>query len=125
MQEEVALLQLVEEEEVALAEDEVLGAELLHGTASQHVQSREEPAAAAALLVGNACVLHFDAEVLVLRAYVLLINGHLCDADIADGVAQSLLCGSSCVVALQLFEHLGRDACLCVEQRAEAHSNGT
>ena len=117
LQEEVALLQLVIEEEVALAEDEVLRTELLHSAASQHVQSRKEPAASTALLVGDACVLHLDAEVLVLRSGVLLVDGHLLEADVADGVAKRLLGGSSRVTALKLLEHIRRDVCLCVHHR--------
>ena len=109
LQEEVALLQLVVEEEVALAEHEVLCAELLHGASSQDIQPREEPAPPATLLVGDSSILHFDAEVQVLRSGVLLIDGHLLQADIADGVAEGLLGGCSGVAAFELLQHIGRD----------------
>ena len=122
LQEEVALLQLVVEEQVALAEDKVFCAEFFHGAASQDVQACEEPAATTALLVGDTRILYLDAEVLVLSTGILLINGHLSDANVADGVTQCFLSRSSGVAALQLFKHLRRDARLCVEQRAEAHS---
>ena len=121
LQEEVALLELIEEEEVALTEDKVLRVELLHRPAPQHIKSRKEPATTTALLVGNACVLNLDAEVLVLGTCILLIDGHLCDADIADSIAERLLGWRTGIAALELLEHLGCDACLRTYQHAEHH----
>ena len=120
LQEEVALLQLVVEEQVALAKDEIFCAELLHGTSSQHIKPREEPAAATALLVGDARVLHLDAEGLVLQSGVFLVDGHLLYAHVADGIAKGFLCGGASIAALQLFEYFWGDACLSVEQRTAA-----
>ena len=121
LQEEVALLELVEEEEVALAEYEILRAELLHCPAPQHIKSCKEPATAATLLVGNACVLNLNVEVLVLGTSILLIDGHLRDADIADSIAERLLGWRTGIAALELLEHLGCDACLRTYQHAEQH----
>ena len=82
-----------------MAQDKVLGVQLLHGTATQHIQSCKEPATAAALLVRDTCILYLDTEVLILGSGILLIDGHLCDAHIADGIAHSLLGRRSCVAS--------------------------
>ena len=106
---------------VALTEVKVLCVQLLHRSASQLVHAGEHPAAATALLVGNARVLNLDAEVLVLGTGILLVDGHLRDADIADGIAERLLGGCTGIAALELLEHFGRDARLCACQHAEHH----
>ena len=112
LQEEVALLQLVIEEKVALTQDEVLRVQLFHGTATQYVQTCKEPATAAALLVRDSCILYLYAEVLVLGSGILLVDCYLADAHITDSVTHRLLGRCSCIASLQGLQNLWGDATL-------------
>ena len=114
LQEQIALLQLVIEEQVALAQHQVLGVQLLHSPAAQYVQPCKEPAAAAALLVSNTRILYLDAEVFILGSGILLIHGHLADSHVADGITHRLLGGCSRVASLQGLQDLGGDARLSI-----------
>ena len=87
LQEKIAFLQLVVEEEINLAKEEILHAKRLHGTIAQHICSCEEPAASALLLVADAGALNFYAEMRVRRLCVLLIQCNRLDAAAAYGVA--------------------------------------
>ena len=125
LQEEVALLQLVIEEQVDVAEEEIVHAQLLHGALAQHIGAGEEPAASAALLVADARVLHFHIEVGILGLFVVLVHGHLLYAYVADGIAQRLLGRSACVASLQRLQHLWGDVCLCPAVGANGKRQGT
>ena len=79
---------------------------------AQQVCAGEEPAPAALLLVADAGVGHFHAEVGVLGLRILLVDSHLLNADAADSVMQGLVGRGGSVAAPELLQHIGCKACL-------------
>ena len=111
LQEEVALLQLVVEEEVGLRELEVGGQVVLaDGLVAQHVHAGEHPAAATRLLVGDGLADDAVREVRVELGGVLIVHGQLGGALVHHDVAQGLVAGAAAEAFLHLLHHLGCDA---------------
>ena len=110
LKEEVALLQLVVEEEIHLTEEEVTHSQCAHGAVAQHVGARKEPASAAALLVADARVLHLGTEVSVLGLAVVLVECQLLYAGSTHGIPQCLLGGRGAVAAFEGLQYVPGNA---------------
>jgi len=77
---------------------------------AEHVQTREQPASAGTLLVVDALLGRFHAEIGIHLPQVLVVLGKVIDFIRGDGVGQCLVSG---VLALRRFyfaQHLRRDA---------------
>ena len=109
LQEEVALLQLVVEEEVGLRE---VGGQVVvaDGLVSQHVHAGEHPAATAALLVGDGLADHAVREVRVKLGGIFVVHGQFGWAVVHHDVAQRLVAGVAAEPFFHLLHHLGGDA---------------
>ena len=101
LQEQVRLLQLVVEEDIVLREDHRAHVELVDHLGTQHVQSREQPAAAGGELVRAALGLHHVGEAGVHRD-VVRIQGQRVDGGGIQGIAERLV-GGRAFVALGNF----------------------
>ena len=111
LQEEVALLQLVVEEEVGLRELEVGGQVVLaDGLVAQHVHAGEHPAAATRLLVGDGLADDAVREMRVKLCCVLVVHGQLGGALVHHDVAQGFVAGAAAEAFLHLLHHLRGDA---------------
>ena len=122
LKEKVGLLQLVVEEAVALRELEFAEVVVLNHLRAHHVEAREEPAAARALLVGDALRGYLVREVGVGRVGVVGVRGELVDGGAGEGVAQRRRRGVRGVGPADFLEHFGRNASLAHTLRAKQRS---
>ena len=108
---QVGLLQLVVEEQIVVRElhsQRVLV--LLGKVGTQHVQSREHPAAPTRLLVVDALFGRLNAEVSVEVTLIGEVLGQVVYRELRNGIEKSLLLWGGSLRLLHLLKHLLRDS---------------
>ena len=127
LKEEVALLQLVVEEEVVVRECQLAEVVLLDHLCTQHVKTCEQPATARLLLVGDALGLHAVREVGVDHCKVVGICCKRGDSCLRHGVACCTVGSILRIRRANLLEHSLADASLVLlcAKRAYGHKRNS
>ena len=76
----------------------------LHELSTQYVESREEPASSAMLLVGDPRALDFDREMIIESFGAMAIDEEVFHAITSDGILQSLVSRTNRIGLTKIFE---------------------
>ena len=107
LEEEVRLLELIPEEGVVLREEERTRLLSSHQLSTKDIEPREEPAASALLLVGDAGALYLDGELIFDRAWALIVDEEVLHPLYGDSVLEGLLCRGLRLTLTKLSRSLG------------------